>query len=237
MRRGRRTPCRERDAPRAGGRLLVVADPGHESTGWRAPRRGDPATVRRVVRRRTPRRDRARSTRRLMRGTRRACAPAVLRRHRLLRRATRTGSRRSRTLLAPRGVHRHRARAGRAIGRPVAVDVGRVHYDLDPLGRARPGTIAADGYALDPRRRRAPGRRPGGGDRRGRADGLHARRPRRSTCGLAGHLADRHGHRRRAAGPPRRRSPGRSRRSAAWRRRSSNSPDRAARAGLQLRRA
>ena len=51
-------------------------------------------------------------------------------------------------LLAPRGVL-DVVLGGRRIGRPVAVDVGRIHYDLTRWV-GTPGAAAADGYAIAP---------------------------------------------------------------------------------------
>jgi threonine dehydrogenase-like Zn-dependent dehydrogenase len=52
------------------------------------------------------------------------------------------------TLLAPRGVI-DIVLGGDAVGRPVSVDVGRIHYDLTRWV-GTPGASAADGYAIAP---------------------------------------------------------------------------------------
>ena len=87
-------------------------------------------------------------------------------------------------LLAPRGVIDIVLGGGR-IGRPVAVDVGRVHYDLTRWV-GTPGGSAADGLRDGPGRRRAPGGGPRRGDRGGRADGPDARGPDRDRAAWPG---------------------------------------------------
>ena len=103
--------------------------------------------------------------------------PAVVRRHRLLRRR-RGPDRGARDLLAPRGVI-DIVLGGDRIGRPVAVDVGRIHYDLTRwVGTT--GDVRRRRLRVDPRPTAscATGDRGRGHRRRG-PDGLHARHPRR----------------------------------------------------------
>ena len=185
---------RERRGPLPGGRMLVVADAGHADR-WprRAARAGPAGPADRPGGRR--RRSGRRSRRPGFAVTRVADladlpAPGV-RRHRLLRGRCRPGSRRSRTAWRFAGLI-NVVTGGVSIGRPVALDIGRVHYDLTRwIGTA--GASATEGYAAIP----ADGEVRAGDrmavDRGRRADGPDARRP-GGLGGLEGSLdrGDRH---------------------------------------------
>jgi threonine dehydrogenase-like Zn-dependent dehydrogenase len=143
---------RPRRAPLAGGRMLVIAEPGHAIEGLAPLLAADPP--REVVSSLAERGQAAalsaalggRRTARPAEDT--ASLPAGAFDDILYFGADPDRLEAVQGLLAPGGVL-DVVLAGRRVGRPVAVDVGRVHYDLVRwLGT--PGPSAAEGYAIAP---------------------------------------------------------------------------------------